>query len=430
MLLFALVAAGPVALSAQTDQPAAQTDGAKDKSPDEDAEPGQGKISSFGESLATFWSVSSAFQATQSFDDNVFLANSFRKSDTLTKLSGRITVAYRGRHTRYEATYMPEFNLYQRYEPLNYSAHNFNQSLRHQFNRRLELQWKVNARRAPSRGNLPFTVINFGGLLYNMYSLEALQNGLNIFNGTNSVQLSYKFNPRIKITGTVEGAASLFTERGSASTVGISNELIYSVGGSLGVDYSLNPRRSVGVRVSSTYFGFVGPSGHQYYQSVRGTFNQQLPRHFNLGLSIGPGVTTRQGAGRDVSTFFDVSLGRNLQRSGFAVSFRRSTQVGLLQGSISGYGGGFRANRNFGRKWITNLGGSYTRSNSALGTGQLEAISGSAQVGYRLTQRIIPFINYGYTHQKNLSSIPGTRNVDRNEVLIGFVYNFGVVAGR
>lgn len=435
MLLFALVAAGPVALSAQTDQPAAQTDGAKDKSPDEDAEPGQGKISSFGESLATFWSVSSAFQATQSFDDNVFLANSFRKSDTLTKLSGRITVAYRGKHTRFEVSYLPEFNMYQRYKRLNYAAHNYTQSFRHQFSPRMDLRWDVNLYQAPSRGNLPFKLVNFGGMRFNMYSLEALNDGLTVLNGVNSVALSYKWSPRLQIIATVEGSASHFSSRGVTATP-ILTDILYSASGNVTFEYSLNARQKVGVTIGEHYIASVAASGaaglsaNQHQQSVRFTFKQKLRNNFAFYASVWPGITERRvSPDPQVKVYFDVGVSRQLDRFGYSVSVQRSTQVGLLQDSITAYGVSARLNRNFGRKGITNFGASYLRSEGATGTHQLESASGNGQVGYRLTQRIIPFINYGYTHQKALIPSPGVRNVNRNEIAIGFVYNFGVIAG-
>lgn len=441
LLTLAILLVTVVPASAQTDEPQAPAQGDsqdKDKTKSEDdEEPGKGKLSAFGESLAKFWSVRTAFQGTQSFDDNVFSANSFRKSDTVTKLSGRITAAYRGQHTRFEASYMPEFNLYQRYEPLNYTAHNYFQTFNHDFSRRLEMHWNLTAYRAPSRGNLPFKVVNFGGFRFNMYSVEALNDGLNLFYGSNNVGMSYRWSPRLKVLGSMEGVVTHFTKRGNPAISPVSSEFIYSAGGKLGFEYSLNPRQTVGVTVGHTYFGsvlaegIIGPNEHQNYQTARLTYSHKLPNRFNLVASVGPGFTHRQGANAvDVSTFFDLGISRQLARSGFAVTFQRSTQVGLLQTSISGYSVNARANRNFGRKWISNIGGSYQRSEGAGGIHQLESYSGNAQIGYRLTGSITPFINYGHTRQKALVPNPATRDVTRNEVAIGFVYNFGVIAGR
>jgi hypothetical protein len=432
LLLMFVTAAMPS--HAQSNDPAAAQGEDKDKDKDKDTddlEPGKGKISSFGESLTTYWSVSTAFQGTQSFDDNVFQANNFRKSDTLTKLSGRITAAYRAKHTRFEASYLPEFNLYQRYDALNYSAHNYYQTFQHEFSPRLELHWNLSAQQTPSRGNLPFKLVNFGGVRYNMYSLSALKDGLNLFNGSNLIGISYKWTPRLKMITDLEGIATHFSVRGNPSFNPISKEVSYSAGGKVTFEYLLNSKQTIGVSLSNTYLGAIGPTEHQHFQSARVTFSQKFPRRFSLDVSVGPGFTERQGGSAvDVGTFFDVGVSRQTQRSGFAVSFQRSTQVGLLQDSVSGYGASGRANRNFGRKWITNLGGAYMRSESSTGRQQLESASGNLQIGYRLTQRIIPYINYGYTHQKSLIPSPDIRNVNRNEVSIGFVYNFGVVAGN
>lgn len=431
MLCLALalaVSAGP--LSAQTEESGAQTDGEekKDKEPEE---AGTGRVSAFGESLANFWSLKTAFQASQSYDDNVFLANSFRKADTITKVSGRVSVAYLGRHTRFEAGYMPEYSMYHRYDPLNSIDHTYFHTFRKQISRQMEFHWNANAYRMPSRGSLPFKVTNFGAFTFMTYSLDALRDGLMISGGTTTAGVTYRFNPRWKVTADFEGGSTLFEERGAPTTPVLTQEIVYSAGAKVNVSYAMTARRTVGLRVSNTYFGFIGPAQHQHYQSVQATLEQKLPRNFLLVMAAGPGFTERQGGtGVDVSGFFDVSVQRNLPGSGYAIGFQRSVKVGLIQESIASYTGSARANRNFGRKWVSNVGASYTRAQGVRGGSELELISGSAQIGYRLTRQLIPFVNYGYTHQKNLSGLTNARNVSRNQVMIGIVYNLGTVAGQ
>jgi hypothetical protein len=431
----ALFCFSPYALS--QDEPAKPTPQAgesekKDDNGDSDVEPpGTGKRSLFGDMLAAHWSLSTAFQSTQTFDDNVFLANSFRKSDTVTRIAGRITAAYRGKHTRFEANYLPEYNIYQRYEPLNFSSHAYMQTFSHSFSPRLEFRWGLNVRQMPSRGNLPFATINFGGFAYSYYSLDALADGVNIFNSSTDTGVSYRLNQRNTVSADFQGAVTRFTERGNPTTPVISTEITYSTGLRLGWEYKFNPRQSFGVHVSSTYFGFVNPANHQHHQSVQADFTQRFARGYQLNLSAGPGFTRRQGSNKlQTSAYFNVGLSKHMQRSSIAANFRRSTQVGLLQHSVSAYAGSLHVNRSFGRKWVGNLGGSYTRSSDATGASQLEGISGSGHIGYRMTSHLTTYANYGYTHQQTLILNAAGRNVDRNEVAVGFVYNFGVVAGR
>lgn len=424
------VSAGAMTADAQTEEGASQAEG-DDKKAKEPEEVGTGRTSTFGETLTNFWSVRTAFQATQTYDDNVFLANQFRKGDLVTKVAGRVSVAYLGRHTRFEAGYMPEYSIYQRYEPLNAIHHTYFHTFTRQATRKLEIHWRAQAYRMPSRGALPFKVTNFGGFTFMKYSLDALQDGLNITGGSTVVGVTYRFNPRWKMTADVDGAATSFTERGSPTTPVVTQEMIFSAGARVNLAYEMTPRRSIGVRVSNTYFGFVGPSQHQHYQSIQATFEQRLPRHYTLSVGAGPGFSQSQGSsGLETTTFFNVNLERNLPGQGFGFTFQRAAQVGVLQGSILSYSGSARVHRNFGRRWISNIGASYTRSQGASGRNELELASGTAQVGYRLTRMIIPFVNYGYTHQKNLGSLTNARNVSRNQVAIGLVFNPGSILGR
>lgn len=403
----------------------------------EDQEPGKGGLSEFGDKLARFWSVNTAFQARQSFDDNVFLANGFRKSDSQTKLSGRMTVAYRGAHTRFEASYMPEFNLYQRYTPLNYSNHNYSHTLTHDFSRRLEMNWNASMYRAPSRGGLPFKLMNYGFFSFVRYAPEALADGLNLLHGQTSVGLSYRWTPRLVVKARAEGATTYFSVRGTRAVSPVTKEFIYSTGANVSLAYTLNASQSFGVTVDNTYFASmtptraIGSSGHHHYQSIRMTYSHKLPKKFTLNASAGPAVTVRPG-GLDplVRVHFDVGISRQLLRSSYYASFQRASQLGLLQDSFTGYGGRGGFHRVIGRKWWGGMGGSYMRSEGNSGLGDLESASGYAQISYRLTHRIQPFANYGYTHQKSLVASPTLGNVNRNEVAIGFTYNFGVIAGR
>ncbi|MEO5937362.1 MAG: hypothetical protein ABIP81_09120 [Terriglobales bacterium] len=418
--------------SAQTEDPPATPQGeqpaeAKQEAPEE---PGKGKLSEFGETLSQFWSVSSAVQATQSFDDNVFLANTFRKSDTVTKLSGRVTVAYRGQRTRFEASYLPEFNLYQRYDPMNYSSHNYMQTLRHDFSRRLTLEWNVGASQAPSRGNLPFKFINFFGMRFSMYAPEALTEGLQLFHGANSIGVTYRATPRWRLNAEVEGAVTHFSPRGNPAVSPVTKELIYSTALNLGAEFTMNPNQSFGFSVGETYFGAVSPSSHQHLQSVRVSYDHKLRRNYRVHLSVGPGFSQQPGGRRNVTTFYEVALHRQLGMKGFSVAFHRNSQVGLLQDSVTGMGGTVRANWNIGRRWATNWGGGYQRSEGSTGTHQLESMSVHGRIAYRLHPKFSPFVNYGYSHQKSLVPSPNTRNVNRNEIALGVVYNFGVIAGR
>jgi hypothetical protein len=436
VMLLALTVAMPAPASAQADDPATKTP-ADSQAKEEDEEPGKGKLSEFGDTLSKFWSVSSAFQAMESLDDNVFLANNFRKTDTFTKLSGRMTVAYRGQHTRFEATYMPEFNIYQHYEPLNYAAHNYSQSFTHDFTRRLEMHWNLGVYQAPSRGNLPFKSINFGGYRSQTFALDALSDGLTLLNGTNNIGMSYRWTPRIKVSANIDGAATHFRVRGTPAVNPVTKDVTYSVGAKLGVEYTLNARQTLGITASNTYFssldatGGVGLNDHQHYQSMQVTFTQKMPNKFTFFGSVGPGFTERQGApDPQLGVFFDVGVSRQLLQSGYAVSFRRTTQVGLLQDTLTGYSVTARANRNFGRKWTSSVGGSYLRSEGSNGLQQSEYVTAHTQISYRMTPQLSPVLNYGFMHQKALVPRPDIRNVDRNSVSLGFVYNFGVIAGR
>lgn len=418
------------AQTAEPSSPAPSVAQEPEKEKEEDVEPGQGKLSEFGEALAQFWSVSSAFQATQNLDDNVFLNNSFRKSDTATKLAGRVTVAYRGPHTRFEASYLPEFNIFQRYKPLNYARHNYVQSLSHDLSRRLALNWQASASQSPSRGGLPFKAINFGGYRFSYYAPEALNDGLNLLNFSSRVGLTYRLRPRWKLIGDIDGAATHFSVRGNPAVSPVSKEILYSVGGSLGAEYARNASQTFGFNVRQTYFGSVAPASHQHLQVFRATFDQRLRGNYRLHLSAGPGITHVQAGDPKISAFFEATLARQLARSGFAFSAERSSQVGLLQDSVTGYGVTARANRLIGRKWTSAIGASYHRSEGAGGTHQLESATGNAQIGYRISNHLSSNLNYGYIHQKNLIPSPVSRNVSRNEVSLGFVYNFGVIAGR
>ncbi len=423
-MLGAALLAGTV--SAQDAAPAQEE---KPQAPEE-SQPGTGNRSLFGDMLSPHWSLTSSLQFMQTFDDNIFLANTFRKSDTISAYSGRFTAAYRGKHTRFEASYLPEYDMNYRYSPLSRMSHAYSQSFTHQFSPQTDISWSLQGSYAPASGGLPFKYIRFFGYTFATYSLEALEPSTNILNGGTSVGMSHRFTPRSKVTVNLHSATTKFKQFRETGLPGALRGQIYSFGANVNWSYDLTARRSVGFTVSHDYTGELDPTGHQQTQGIQATFSQKLPHNFQLAVAAGPSLTERGGTGVDTGVMYSVSLSRQLQRFGFSVNAAKTFQAGLQQQSLSADTVSFNVNRAFGRRWNTGLGGTYSRSQNQGGVSNSENVSGYVQIYYQITHPLSAFTNYRYLHQGSLGAAgaaAGIRNIDRNSVAIGLAYNFGTI---
>jgi hypothetical protein len=421
------------ASSAQTtsDKPAAPS---KDKANElsEDYRLGQGNHSIFGDVLGGHWTVISSVQFAQSYDDNVFLSNSFRVSDTISKYSGRLTLAYRGKHTRFEANYLPEYSMDFRYDAMSHTAHAYNQALTYQPGARTEFHWNFGGSFSPGTGGIPSSFLDFGGYQVPVNSLEQLDAGTNILNGNTSVGMSHSLSARSRFNVELNSASTKFLQRKSAGLPTTSQGQTYSGGGTLGWSYELKPGRSFGFSAGDNYLGILSPDTHQHSQNVQVTFSQRLPGSMNLSGSVGPSFTERQGSNQvDIGTAYSASLSRQGAKIGYNLTAAKSFQAGLQAQSLSSDTFAFNAHRAFGRRWTTSLGVAYSRSQDQAGISSSENVSGTTQIRYQFTRQISASANYSHMRQDAIAaSAVGIRNVDRNSVSIGLVYDIGVIAKR
>jgi hypothetical protein len=393
---------------------------------------GAGNRSIFGDVLGGHWTVISSVQFAQSYDDNVFLTNSFRKDDTISKYSGRLTLAYRGKHTRFEASYLPEYDMNYRYDTMSHASHAYSQSITYQSGPRTEFHWNFGGSFSPGTGGLPSSFLNFGGYQVPINSLEDLDPGTNILNGNTSVGVSHNFSARSRFTLDLNSATTKFLQRKSTGLPTTSQGQTYSGGLSLGWSYDINPSRSLGLSVADNYLGTLSPDTHQHSQNVQATFRQKLPRNFNLSVSAGPSFTERQGSNQvDIGTAYNATLSREGKRIGYNLSAAKTFQAGLQVQSLSSDTFAFNIHRAFGRRWATSIGGAYSRSQDQSGISSSENVSGTGQIRYQFTHQISASVNYSHMRQDALSgSSVAIRNVDRNSVSIGLVYDIGVIAKR
>jgi hypothetical protein len=398
----------------------------------EDYRLGQGNHSIFGDVLGGHWTVISSVQFAQSYDDNVFLSNTSRVSDMTSNYSGRLTLAYRGKHTRFEANYLPGYSMDFRYDAMNHASHAYNQTLTYQAGARTEFHWNFGGSFSPGTGGLPSSFLDFGGYQVPVNSLEQLDAGTNILNGNTSVGMSHSLTARSKVTFDLNSASTKFLQRKSTGLPTTAQGQTYSGGFNLGWSYELKPGRSFGFSAADNYLGILSPDSHQHSQNVQLTFSQRLPGNFSFSGSAGPSFTERQGSTQvDIGTAYSASLSKQGAKIGYNLTAAKSFQAGLQAQSLSSDTFAFNAHRAFGQRWTTSMGVAYSRSQDQSGISSSENVSGTTQIRYQFSRQISASANYSHMRQDAIStSAVGIRNVDRNSVSIGLVYDIGVIARR
>jgi hypothetical protein len=408
----------------------AQETPAEDKPEAPAYEPGKGNRSLFGDLLSAHWSLTTQLQFMSTYDDNVFLTNSFRKSAAVSNYAGRFTLAYRAKHTRFEASYLPDYSMNYRYDPLSSMSHAYTHTLRHQASPQTEYFWDFQGSYAPATGALPFKYIRFFGYTFALYSLEALEPSANILNGSTRVGMTRRLNSRTSVTANLHSSTTKFKQLRPSALPGTLRGQVFSFSGDVEVDYSLTARRSIGLTFGNTYEGLLDPGGHQHTQRIQATFKQKLPRDFSLSVAVGPSFTERQGRGDvDPGVAYDFTFGQARERMGFNITASKAFQAGLQQDSVSADTVSFNVYRKLGRRWQGSLGGAYSRSQGRTGVSNTENVSGFAQVNYQLNRSLSLFTNYRYLHQGALGGSL-VRTIDRNAAAVGIAYSFSPFTGR
>jgi len=313
---------------------------------------------------------------------------------------------------------------------LSHVSHAYNQTLTYQPGARTEFHWNFGGSFAPGTGGLASSFLEFGGYQVPVTSLEQLDAGTNILNGNTSVGMSHSFSARSKFNLDLNAASSKFLQRRSTGLPTTSQGQTYSGGLSLGWSYELKPGRSLGFSAADNYLGVLSPGSHQHSQNIQLTFSQRLPKNFSFTGSAGPSFTERQGNNQvDIGTAYSASLSRQGAKFGYNLTAAKSFQAGLQAQSLTSDTVSLNAHRTFGRRWNTSIGIAYSRSQDQTGISSSENVSGTSQIRYQITRQISASANYSHMRQDAISTFAtGIRNVDRNSVSIGLVYDIGVIA--
>jgi hypothetical protein len=315
---------------------------------------------------------------------------------------------------------------------MNHASHAYNQTLTYQAGARTEFHWNFGGSFSPGTGGLPSSFLDFGGYQVPVNSLEQLDAGTNILNGNTSVGMSHSLSARSKFNVELNSASTKFLQRKSTGLPTTGQGQTYSGGFNLGWSYELKPGRSFGFSAADNYSGILSPDSHQHSQNVQLTFNQRLPGNFSFSGSAGPSFTERQGSTQvDVGTAYSASVSKQGAKIGYNLTAAKSFQAGLQAQSLSSDTFAFNAHRSFGRRWTTSMGVAYSRSQDQSGISSSENVSGTTQIRYQFSRQISASANYSHMRQDAIStSAVGIRNVDRNSVSIGLVYDIGVIARR
>lgn len=406
---------------------------AQDKRPDNAPPPvsaagtDRTRQSAVGEVLSGQWTIDGSLQVRGNYDDNVFVADSFRKSDLISQFSGDVSVLKRAPRAKLEIHYMPEYEMHHRYDGLDSLSQGYAQSIAYELTKYTDLSWELGVRKIPARDSLPFSFLNPLGFAFSSYDPQALQNGADLVSGNTSVDLAHRLSRRTRVNASVLASANSFSKLGNQSPTG-QPRLDYSNGIQLSLDHDISQKSTIGFRETSTYFAFVNPGSHQFFHTVEGTFTHDLGHGFTANVGAGPSFSEAQNfaysvpQNQSVSYAIDAGVEQRFQLSTFYLRFNRGEQLGLLQGSITAYSAVLGARRPFMRSWIASVSAGYSLSDSVLGFSSTEAEVATGNLEYLISPVLSAVTTYSFATQNGENTNPFFGRYSRNQIAFGFRY--------
>jgi hypothetical protein len=383
-----------------------------------------------------------SLQVSEMGDSNFRVTSGPQRFESLTSVTGRISLQRVGKHSRIVADYFGGGLIYTHHSELNTTMHQFG------------ITQSITGRRwsflLDDRATyLPESPFGFGGFGWSGSLGSSLGGAL----GTNLTSLNPNFNP----------TSSLLTGRGSRILNTVSTQVSYRTGprsslslaGSYGIlhfrspgfsntqnaffqaafSHTLTPKDQVGISYGFGLFKY--PTGVSAFQTHYAQFTYgrritgRIAASFAAGTQIGVFKTAASGSTTPVSWTAHSSLDYRARRANLAFSYSRYTSNGggVLAGATTDYLY-LAVSRGLGRNWSGSLTPGLSRNRSLPQTTSPSAARtyDSASLNASLSRRLGPymtmFFRYNFQTQRSTAGSCTTGNCGstflRHLVDVGF----------
>ncbi len=393
----------------------------------------------FGQPFAGHWTFTSEFSYGQEYDDNVFDSSQVRLSDNVSRISARFTAAVQKKHLRMQVHYYPDYVVYKKYSDRDALSSRLAGQMDYSFSGRTDLTWTLDGDRAPGYTGSPVQLLSFGPLVLPVFDPSALQSNTTILNADTGLGLTHRFSARDTVSINLQASTVKFTPANGVPLSTQFSQNSFSGTGTIRWDNEFIPRHKIGLELGNSYFGFLNPSSHSFYQYAKLRYSQSFGHGFQISAGAGPsrqegqanpfsGLPKTQGTGYAA----DFSFSKGSERQNIGITFSHGSQLGLTQGSLATDGAAISFMRRFGRKWHTDGSFGYSRSQSQLASlpSNNMSYSASGEVGYQFRPDLDFTAGYSYMNQTVDQTLPGIQDFDRNVYRVGVHYTFQWLTSR
>jgi hypothetical protein len=382
--------------------------------------------------------ASLSFGTSAFYDDNVLSTGTQRLGDEAVSFNSRLGISRRTEHVTINFDYMPFFMLYRQIDQFDRLNHTANLGLTFQLTSRFSLGLHDTF----SYQNGVYPALTGQQILSGPVSPTALNQMI--------------FSPTTRTLSNMSGLDLMFIKSRRTSLTlsggydqrkfgnqGAAGQPLYNdtgVSGSLQYQYRVTENTSFGFLVVHQDSTYQGGQAFGYRQR-----SQIESASFSVGSRLSPTVTvTVFGGPQYIRTIGQSSVGISIpgafQGSGGGSITKEVGKTALnlsLQRSVSDGGGlytsAINTNATFGirrrlvGRWETDLHGGAARSDASLFqnvNGKTDTLMGGIDFSRPLGGGAVFHVSYDTTHQLSKGSLPVSASLDRNQVTIGFDYQF------
>lgn len=378
------------------------------------------------------------------YDDNIFSSNLDRVRDEELSLTGHVGITRTTQGMTLDLQYTPFYQLYRQYTAFDHVNH----AATFKTDFRLSPQWTLSLHDAFSYMNGAYPTVGAQPIPAGPPSPTALNTSISVpttrnLNNTPGIDLKFVPGRRSSLTFSGGYVQQKFSTAAASSAASLYNTTGFN--GGFHYEYRVTEHSTFGVNLlyqDSTYQGgqLFGGKVRTQVASPTVSWATQLSPTVTVSLFGGPqyvktlGMISVAGVPSRIAAQIEPSGGGSVTKEvrKTALSFtaaRAVTSGGGLYTSIVNDSLSLGARRRLVGRWEASLTASAARGDTSLLKlkGETDSAIGTFTLTRTLGRGSTFHISYATMHQLSSGSLPTTANLDRNQISVGFDYQFAAI---
>jgi hypothetical protein len=422
-----------ISARSQETEPDPAARGQETKTDPTSADPEASPVSSLlGDVIENRFTVFASGEYRQEYDDNVFNASTNKLSDHAFSLGGRLSAVARGKRLAFEGHYVPHYRLYSEYSQRNRGSHQFENQINYAATAHTSLRWHGSVARFDAGSSDGSVLLPIGDRLVPVFRPDALEEDASTLSANGSLGMEHQFSRRSRTGFTIHGTTYRLNRETTAPFGLAPSSESYSAGSTVHWSRSVSPALDLGVEAGHNYIALGSSSSHTNYQYGKLTATYRWAKGYQMRVGAGPSVELDSRRPDTIATSYavDASFQRFSQRNSLGLSYTDGTRTSYIESATRQRNAAVFFQQALSRRWSAIGSAAFSQSSTTVLSGDVESISASARLAYRVQPNWSIFGGYSWVRQSSSNAFDFNRDFERNLFSFGLSYDLGPILRR